>query len=343
MRDIATQPAITAATTLAELDHMPAFRNLTLDLCNMRPASRQHLEPLPACGDDPSSPKAHHTLGALRRIAQRAACGKQVRYPVWSPDEIAAEPSRAQASLLFFPACPARTARGAEHPFVVICSGGGYRSVCNLIEGIPFAQALNEAGYDAFVLTYRVRQNNLMPKPIEDLAQALREILAHHQELGVAASYALAGFSAGGHLVAELATDNFGWKHQGLPAPQAMVLCYPLLEPRTLIPNAQEHITAGILQSLTAGDMNEKRLATWSIPEHALPDFPPTYLWQCADDTIVPVENSRLLRARLEALGVPYTATVFPSGDHGLTGPHDSRADTWWQLAIAHLDQWCRS
>ena len=61
---------------------------------------------------------------------------------------------------------------GKKHPFAVICPGGGYSMVCSFVEGKPFAQALNERGYHAFVVYYRVKRKALYPAPHDDLERA---------------------------------------------------------------------------------------------------------------------------------------------------------------------------
>lgn len=41
---------------------------------------------------------------------------------------------------------------GEKRPFSLIIPGGGYSMVCSFVEGLPFAKALNNEGYAAFVL-----------------------------------------------------------------------------------------------------------------------------------------------------------------------------------------------
>ena len=35
---------------------------------------------------------------------------------------------------------------GKTHPVAILCPGGGYRRVCNFIEGHPYAKKLNAMG-----------------------------------------------------------------------------------------------------------------------------------------------------------------------------------------------------
>ena len=67
---------------------------------------------------------------------------------------------------------------GKRHPLAVIVPGGGYGMVCSFIEGTPVARKLNELGISAFIVYYRTRKKARYPAPQEDLARAIREILA---------------------------------------------------------------------------------------------------------------------------------------------------------------------
>lgn len=88
---------------------------------------------------------------------------------------------------------------GKQHPFALVCPGGGYQMVSCYNEGRPFALELNRRGYSAFVLRYRCKSKARFPAPQEDLARGLREILDHAGELGVDVSgYSIWGSSAGG-------------------------------------------------------------------------------------------------------------------------------------------------
>ena len=119
---------------------------------------------------------------------------------------------------------------GKTHPVAVICPGGGYRRVCNFIEGYPFAKKLNKMGYHAIVVYYRVRALAVYPNPQDDLARAIREIHDHAVPWKLdMKNYSLWGSSAGGHLAGSFGTEAMGWKKYGLPRPGALVLVYPVV------------------------------------------------------------------------------------------------------------------
>ena len=119
---------------------------------------------------------------------------------------------------------------GGKKPFALICPGGGYRFVMSCIEGEPYARALNEKGYTAFVLRYRTRKKGRFPAPQQDIARGVREILENAEKYEVQKEgYSVWGSSAGGHLAAGFGTKEYGYLHFGLPKPGVLILCYPVI------------------------------------------------------------------------------------------------------------------
>lgn len=68
---------------------------------------------------------------------------------------------------------------------MIVCPGGGYAHCVTGEEGYPIAAKLNEMGYTAFVLEYRTGFHCSAYAPMEDLAQAVRYIEEHQEELNV--------------------------------------------------------------------------------------------------------------------------------------------------------------
>ena len=119
---------------------------------------------------------------------------------------------------------------GKEHPVAIICPGGGYRRVCNFIEGHPYAKKLNAMGYHAIVVFYRVNVLARYPAPQEDLARAVKTAYAKAEEWKLdMKGYSVWGSSAGGHLAASFGTKNMGYTQYGLPKPGALILTYPVV------------------------------------------------------------------------------------------------------------------
>ena len=55
---------------------------------------------------------------------------------------------------------------------------------------------------------------------------------------------------------------------------------------------------------------------------------PPTFLWHCADDGCVPVENTLFYMQALSKNKIPFECHIYPSGGHGLSLA-DHTTQTW--------------
>ena len=90
----------------------------------------------------------------------------------------------------------------SKRPAVLILPGGAYYGV-SFREGEPIAFRFLSAGVAAFVLTYSVGEKAAFPKPLIDVALAMKYIKKHAEEFYVDEKRVfVAGFSAGGHLAA---------------------------------------------------------------------------------------------------------------------------------------------
>jgi acetyl esterase/lipase len=89
-------------------------------------------------------------------------------------------------------------------------------------EGFPYAAAISQQGYNAFVLTYRTGQGG--ETATRDLAKATGFIFEHAEELGVGTrDYSLWGSSAGARLAASIGsygTRAFGGEDLPRPGPR---------------------------------------------------------------------------------------------------------------------------
>lgn len=126
------------------------------------------------------------------------------------------------------------------------------------------------------------------------------------------------GFSAGGHLCADLAT-RFATKTyvaaddaDSLSArPLVAAPIYPVISMSAPVAHA------GSRQFLL-GDDASKALERAHSPQHNVPDnAPPCFLVHAEDDASVVVENSLEFRAALRARGAPVETHLFADAGHG--------------------------
>lgn len=94
---------------------------------------------------------------------------------------------------------------------VMVCPGGGYRSLAVTHEGYNVALKLNEFGFDAAVLIYHLRADDEDRElargiALDNARTALSLIRERGDELGLSTeTIGVIGFSAGGHLAARIA------------------------------------------------------------------------------------------------------------------------------------------
>jgi acetyl esterase/lipase len=173
-----------------------------------------------------------------------------------------------------------------NHAAVVVLPGGGYKSVVIEKEGYSIAKWLNENGITAFVLKYRLKPK----EALQDAQRALSLIRLRANEYGINPDkIGVIGFSAGGHLAANLAThcekDDMNDKIDSTSCkPNFMIQVY------------------GAVAEFTC-DVSK--------------DTPPTYLVHAGDDSRVPVTQSIDFYKALKKYGVPAELHVYEKGEHG--------------------------
>ncbi len=157
------------------------------------------------------------TVEICNYLHDRAAAGETVFYDIYTEEEKAADPDKADTGLFFFKGDP-----GAK--FAVCNAGGGFAYVGAMHDSFPHALELSKMGYNAFALIYRPGWDTAC----EDLARAISFIFAHGSELEVDTDcYSLWGGSAGGRMAAYLGT--YGPAYFGgddLPRPGTCVIQY---------------------------------------------------------------------------------------------------------------------
>ena len=218
--------------------------------------------------------------------------------------------------------------------FWLIIPCGGYYNVCSFVEGYPISKRCNELGISAFVLQYHALAGAHYPNPQEDAAQAVRYILEHAEVFDLAGTdYAVCGFSAGGHLAASFAVEQLGYGRFGVPKPQAVLLGYPVITMTDLTHD-------GSRQNLLAEDANDDKLRMlYSVEQQVTAAYPPTYLWNCEADDVVPAENSAMLESALRKCGVPVNHEIFPGSVHGWGLGIDTPAEGWFDRAITFWNE----
>jgi acetyl esterase/lipase len=162
-------------------------------------------------------------------LSKEAKSGEQVYYDIYSPEQKKENPTLNDTGLFVLKGKnPDGSVITEKKPFVLLLAGGGYNSVCTSVESLPVAAAFSNMGYTSFAAIYRFGENaEPRTKFYEDVAQAIKFIIAHADEFNVETEgYLIGGFSAGGNLAGRWCTEEFGYAKYGLPKPAAVCLIY---------------------------------------------------------------------------------------------------------------------
>jgi acetyl esterase/lipase len=201
---------------------------------------------------------------------------------------------------------------------IIVVPGGGYVRLAAMKEGHAAAQWLNDLGYTAFVLEYRVP--NKREGALQDMQRGIKLIKSNAKKYRIDPNKVCAmGFSAGAHLVAlagmgdETQTYPYQDKADSLSSrPHRMIIIYPgYLDggpDRSLSPN------------LTANAQTV-----------------PTFIYQSMDDN--GAQNSFTLAQALRKAGASVELHMYPNGGHGYGMYPGTKAAELWPIL---LEIWLR-
>ena len=218
--------------------------------------------------------------------------------------------------------------------FLVI-PGGGYAGVAINHEGHDVANRLNDLGYSAYVLFYRLpKVATMIDKrfgPLQDAQYALAQIREENPNKQVV----VIGFSAGGHLAGSLSNlydrPQTPFLEKANLRPDYSVLCYPVL-------SMDDNIThKGSKTNLIGTEFKQEDVKLFSLEEQVDDNNQPTFLMGAKDDTVVPIENSYRYQKALDSHHIPNTLFTYEQGGHGfgLINKTDSR--DWFSAMIEWL------
>jgi len=205
---------------------------------------------------------------------------------------------------------------------LLVTPGGAYQRVVIDKEAEEIAPRFTQSGVTVFRLVYRLPgRAQATDAPLMDAQRAMRLIRANAAEWGLdSARIGILGFSAGGHLAAQLAT---GFDRQvyapvdeadRLSArPDFLALGYPVI-------TMDEAFTHAISRRELIGETPSTEVITaYSNEQHVTRNTPQTFLFHADDDADVPVTNSLVFYQALRRAGVPAEMHIFRQGGHGFS------------------------
>lgn len=252
-------------------------------------------------------------------------------YSLYTKEECAKDREKKGVNLLYIPS----EKRDNNKPFVILCAGGGYTSVCTAIEALPTAERLNKLGYDVFCLSYRVGKKKVLPKPLEDLAKAVEFTQANLAKFGFTnGDYVVGGFSAGGNLVGLWGSENHGYKYYGQKKPKALFPVYAVINNNLFAPG---RTTQSFIDLEFGKGASSDLVSSYNIDENMTKDYPPCYIVVCRDDPQVPFANSVSLKEKLDGLGIKGELQIGDKGGHGFGDGTGTDVADWVEKADAFV------
>jgi acetyl esterase/lipase len=271
---------------------------------------------------------------AENRIFEGVAAAERASYEtnalrLWDARAPGALGDAPEDAPLLYPLLPpkGRTPAGA----ILVLAGGAYRSHA-APEAFPVAETCRRAGLAAFVLQYRLlpRYDPLV-HPLGDAQRAVRLIRARAAAFNVdPARIAVIGFSAGGHLAANLSLHGDDGVSGAADAVerhscrvQTVLLIYPgILPPDLPFPRPDRSLAT--------------LLATPGLHRQVDAQTPPTFLLVGYDDARAPYDNCLAYAGRLHEAGVRFELHILGRGGHG-PEVRDERLQLWNGLALDWL------
>src|SRR5271170_5204981 len=197
---------------------------------------------------------------------------------------------------------------------VLVFPGGGYQDLAIDLEGTAVCDWLTAKGITCVLLKYRVPNSGMhwdarcqcqlkpkAPTALEDAQRTMGLVRLHAAEWHIDPhKIGVLGFSAGGHLVANIST-HFAQRAYAPVDAADRVSCRP-----------------DFAVAIYPGHMLENTTKEWEL-NPAIPvtkETPPTFLLQAEDDNVDGVKQSLVYYIGLKNAGVPVEMHLYAQGGH---------------------------
>ncbi|MDI6539863.1 alpha/beta hydrolase [Pantoea ananatis] len=221
---------------------------------------------------------------------------------------------------------------------VIVAAGGGYKRIETGKEALPAAAWLNQHGYTAYILTYRLPAEGWDDKDIvaiQDAQRALRIVRSREKHVSVL------GFSAGGHLMG-MAACRSDFKSYAPrdeldllePITDSAALIYPVI-------TLEKPYTHTSVHKILAGPhASEEADARLSVQTYVTPQSPPFFLIQADDDPVSDPHNTLIMNAVCEQERVSVEMHRFTTGGHGFGMGKPGTPTIEWP---SYYDSWLKT
>lgn len=220
---------------------------------------------------------------------------------------------------------------------VIVCPGGGYVNISASHEGSDVARRLNEEGITAFVLKYRIPDDQTMINkeigPLQDVQRAIQIVRSRAAEWGINPHrIGVLGFSAGAHLAASAGT-HFNQSYISNPQhvslrPDFMILVYPVISFTDSIGHR------GSRDQLLGKNPSPEKIKEYSNELQVTDHTPPAFLVHAKDDDAVPYANSVVFAEALKKHHVPVKVFFYEKGGHGFGLINKTSSIRWMDVCL---------
>jgi acetyl esterase/lipase len=197
---------------------------------------------------------------------------------------------------------------------IVVFPGGGYRALAIELEGSEICEWLSSIGVTGILLKYRVpnsgphwdsacdcHKDAVKPLALEDAQRAMGLVRFHAKEWNIdPRKIGVIGFSAGGHLVADISTH---YEKRSYPVKDDA-------DKESCRPDFGMAIYPGHMLEHTAKDYELNP----TIPVNN--NTPPTFLLQAGNDPVDTIQNSLVYYIALKKAGVAAEYHIYAEGGH---------------------------
>ena len=221
---------------------------------------------------------------------------------------------------------------------IIVFPGGGYNKLAIELEGSEICEWLASFGVTGILLKYRVpasgpyhnnecdcQKDPIKPLALEDAQRAMGLVRFHAKEWHIDPDkIGVMGFSAGGHLVADVST-NYRKRAYAVIDEVDEVSC----KPNFGIAMYPGHMT---FHTTKPYELNN------TIPVDS--KTPPTFILQAGNDPIDTIQNSLVYYIALKKAGVPTEYHIYAEGGHAFgLNKSAQKITNWKKLPIANWGQ----
>jgi acetyl esterase/lipase len=239
---------------------------------------------------------------------------------------------------------PKANANGAAVIFMV--SGGWVSNYRPPQQAATQFKDLLDKGFTLIAVRHGSSPKYLIPEIVSDVRRAVRYIRHNAKQWGVDPDrLGVFGGSAGGHLALVLGTAS----DDGDPNAKedfmkesdrvaSVVAYFPPVDLRPLARGLNPPPTGGTLDRFPALNFEKEKAADYSPIVHVSPDDPPTLLIHGDKDSLVPVNNSKVIHEAFQKNNVKTQLIIIEGADHGFRGEDAKRANAamaaWFEQTL---------